>query len=562
MHNFSFKGMALALAGFACTCGAQPTEFELLSGANEVLFHYPGSDELIGTDDDVDSAAISDFLSSDPNVFASYSYLAFEVPGFSGGDPLIGGGNHAVFFLRGTFTIDESNSTNPISAGTVTTTAYGQGVGSFLTTVNDVSAVSVTGSTIEADVDLDVDLPALDVNIQFPQLLVDGDGTLGFCNPSSCGSGIAFVDSVAAPVAAARGATRLAYLIIDGPVPDENSVPLGVATNGRGVLVAAAGMTQSTDLAIAKTTPAQLPVTPGEAISYTLTVDNHGPVTADGIVVTDVLPGDVSYQSNDCGASAPLDGRFQWSPGALADSQSASCTVAVVVSGQAIFDHVNPAVVYGDRHDSDYSNNIAGLRVDTLSGVAEGLVQLSNGNTAIPADAHCSVCPPAPDGGVAPQTGAENFAVHDAFEIQEIVFQGFNTSGPSFADDFTVEIFRDVENSSLPGITGVPGSRRAVLDDPVTREGSGPVFTYRMTTNQTLGRGTWWVVIRNDSSPSTADWAWISADADASGRSRPNIAVNSLLPLSPRWTTTDNFRLALQVNGVGLSEVLLVDGFE
>lgn len=556
------KSLLLALSLLALVCQAQPVAFELLSGADEVLFHYPGSDQLIGSADDIDSAAISDFLSSDPNAFASYSYLSFAVPGFAGGDPLLGGGNHAVFFLRGTFMIDESNTSNPISSATVTTTGYGQGVGAFVTTVNDVTGVTVNGGNIQADVDLDVELSALGVNIAFPQLLVDAGGSLGFCDPQNCASGIAYIDSVAAPVAASRGAARLAFLIIDGPIPDQNSVPLGVATSGRGVLIAASGMTQSTDLALAKTTATQLPVSPGQVLEYTLQLENQSSIAASGIVVTDVLPTDVAYLSNDCGAPAPVAGRFRWTPGPLGAGASSNCTINVQVSGQAIFDHVNAAVAYGDRHDPDLTNNIAGLRVDTISSATEGLVQLSDGATAIPADAHCSACPPAADGGVGVQTGAENFVVHEAFEIQQVVFQGFNTSGPSFSDDFTIEVHRDVENATLPGITGVPGDLRAVLDGQVLREGTGPIFTYRLTTRQTLTRGTWWITIRNDSSPSTADWAWISASADAQGRSRPNIAVNSLLPLNPRWTTTDNFRLALQLNGVARSELILAEGFE
>lgn len=540
---------------------AQPVEYQLLTGFDNILFHYPGSDELVGTGDDVMMTGVSSFLGSDPNVMGSFSYLAFEIPGFAP-DPVVGGNNAALFFLEGSFMIDENNMNLPIPSADVRSTGYGQGVGLLETDVNSVQGLSINGSAISANVNLDVTVPAFGgAVLNFPNLNINGNGSLVFCSPASCNSGIAYLDNIIAPAAMSRGATRIAYLELDGAVPAQATLPV-VANNGRAVLVGVTGVQNNIDLSLEKTTTTTLPAMPGQNISYQLMVTNNGSSAAINTVVTDPLSPDVQYLSNSCSAPNPVNLLFRWSIDNINAGQSMTCTINVRVLNQAIFDHHNAAVAYSSQHDSDFTNNISAVNIDTLSLANEGLEQLSNGVTAIPADAHCSACPLTAGGQVPPQTGAENFVVHDAFGLQEIVFSGFYTSGTTFNDNFTIEIYRDVKNSSLPSIPGVPGEFIARITAPVIREGAGPIFTYRVNTNLVLPRGLYWLTIRNDSSPSTNDWAWISADDDTQGRSVPNIAVNSLVPLNLRWTPTDNFRLALQLIGDSLEEIFHRDGFE
>ncbi len=561
MRKLSQLFCALLLLSCIFQLQSQPVEYQLLSGFNSALFNYPGNDQFIGTGDDVLMTDITAILGSDPNVFGSYSYLAFEVPGFVA-DPVVGGNNIALFFLSGSLMLDEGNAAQPITSGNVTTTGYGQGVGLLQTTINSVQALNINGNNISATANLDVTVPAFGgAVLNFPNLNLSGTGNAAYCNPANCNTGIAYLDNVIAPVALARGATRLAYLEIDGPIPAQFTLPM-VATNGRALLVGATGMPSSVDLSLGKTTIAALPVIPGQNFSYSLELKNNGTATAVGIVVSDPLPAEVQYLSNTCSAPAPSGGLFRWGIDSLAAAQSIDCMITVRILNQTIFDHHNAAVAYSNQQDMNFDDNISTVSIATVSPASEGLEQFPNGVTAVPADAHCSACPLTAGGQVPPQTAAENFVVHDAFALQEIVFNGFYSTGTPFADDFTVALYNDVKNSALPAINGVPGELLASINAPVVREGPGPVFTYRITTDLILSRGVYWVAIRNDSSPSNNDWAWISADDDAQGRSYPNIAVNSLIPLNLRWTPTDNFRLALQLTGTNLEEIFHQDGFE
>ncbi len=552
---------AFLLLGWVFMLHAQPVEYQLLSGFNDALFSYPGADQLVGTGDDVVSSQVTDILASDPNVFGSYSYLAFEVPG-TAADPVIGGNNIAAFFLTGSLMVDEGNTAQPIVSGDISTTGYGQGVGILETSINSVQALNIIGSNISAVADLDVTVPTFGgITLNFPVLNLNGTGNAVFCNPASCNSGIAYLDNIIAPAALARGATRLAYLEIDGQVPAQSTLPV-VATNGRAVLVGATGMPSNVDLTLGKSTSAILPVVPGQTFSYSLTLKNNGTAAAFGIQVNDPIPAEVQYLSNNCSAPGPVNGLFRWGIDTLAAGHSIACDITVRILTQTIFDHRNAAVAYSNQMDSDFKDNISAVTIATVSQANEGIIQLPSNVTAVPADAHCSACPLTTGGQVPPQTAAENFVVHDAFGLQEIVFNGFYSSGTPFIDDFTVEIYSNIQNSALPGINGVPGDLFTVINDPVIRQGPGPVFAYRISTDLTLPRGVYWLAVRNDSTPSDNDWAWISADADVQGRSYPGIAVNSLIPLNLRWNTTDNFRLSLQLTGLNLQEIFYVNGFE
>ena len=53
------------------------------------------------------------------------------------------------------------------------------------------------------------------------------------------------------------------------------------------------------------------PVTPGEPMTYSLTVTNDGPSDAESVVVTDTLPAEVTFDSADPvpDSTNPLTGR-------------------------------------------------------------------------------------------------------------------------------------------------------------------------------------------------------------------------------------------------------------
>jgi uncharacterized repeat protein (TIGR01451 family) len=108
----------------------------------------------------------------------------------------------------------------------------------------------------------------------------------------------------------------------------------------------------------------------GAQIVYTLTVSNNGPLAASNVVVTDTLPAEISYVSDDCGAANLPP--FTWNVGTLANGATASCNVTVSASSAAAI--TNSASVSADQNDPVPANNSATV---TLTAGATGIPTVS-----------------------------------------------------------------------------------------------------------------------------------------------------------------------------------------
>jgi len=93
----------------------------------------------------------------------------------------------------------------------------------------------------------------------------------------------------------------------------------------------------------------------GDRITYTLKVTNNGPANPDtDIVVTDSLPAEVKYVSDNCnGTNRPP---WTWAVGSLADGASKTCKITVEVEEPGT-DIPNTATVTGHNLDRKPSNN-------------------------------------------------------------------------------------------------------------------------------------------------------------------------------------------------------------
>ncbi len=110
------------------------------------------------------------------------------------------------------------------------------------------------------------------------------------------------------------------------------------------------------DLALTKSAaPANL--APGDNLVYTLDVTNNGPGDAAGVSVTDSLPAEVTYVSNDCGAgfASPT---VTWNVGALANGASATCNITVTVNAGVNGAVVNSATASATGVDPVSGNNV------------------------------------------------------------------------------------------------------------------------------------------------------------------------------------------------------------
>ena len=112
------------------------------------------------------------------------------------------------------------------------------------------------------------------------------------------------------------------------------------------------------DLQIEKA-PATGPVTAGAPVIYTLTVTNHGPSDASGVVVADTIPAALTWVSDTCGAGPPAGSTLTWTVGTVANGAMAACTVTFMVPAVATGIIVNQASVSGIEADSVPGNNMA-----------------------------------------------------------------------------------------------------------------------------------------------------------------------------------------------------------
>ena len=75
------------------------------------------------------------------------------------------------------------------------------------------------------------------------------------------------------------------------------------ATSGNNSAAATVQVSGSADLALTKTSNPRT-ITPGNPVSYTLTLSNNGPSTATGASIADTLPAGLTFSSGTAGCTA------------------------------------------------------------------------------------------------------------------------------------------------------------------------------------------------------------------------------------------------------------------
>jgi uncharacterized repeat protein (TIGR01451 family) len=118
--------------------------------------------------------------------------------------------------------------------------------------------------------------------------------------------------------------------------------------------------TASADLSITKSMNPPSP-TIGQNVTFTLTVTNNGPDAATGVVVSDFLPGGLTYVSDD-GGGAYDPGLGLWTVGNLAVSASANLQLVATVDTTDAVDNV-ATITAGSPLDPDPADNEARVTV-------------------------------------------------------------------------------------------------------------------------------------------------------------------------------------------------------
>jgi uncharacterized repeat protein (TIGR01451 family) len=101
-------------------------------------------------------------------------------------------------------------------------------------------------------------------------------------------------------------------------------------------------------------------IDPGSTLIYTLEVTNNGPAPATGVVVTDTLPDNVTF--NPAGSTTPstnTGGVLTYNLGTLDPRESTEITIVVVVDSEFVGTLTNTANVVANEDESNEANNSA-----------------------------------------------------------------------------------------------------------------------------------------------------------------------------------------------------------
>jgi LPXTG-site transpeptidase (sortase) family protein len=110
---------------------------------------------------------------------------------------------------------------------------------------------------------------------------------------------------------------------------------------------------QAADIAITKTVTSSTPNVGGQ-VTFTVTALNNGPSTATGVVVTDLLPGSLTFVTSTPGLPAYTPGTGAWNVGTLANGASATLTITVTVTS------TTPATNTATKAAEDQTDPVAG----------------------------------------------------------------------------------------------------------------------------------------------------------------------------------------------------------
>ena len=105
--------------------------------------------------------------------------------------------------------------------------------------------------------------------------------------------------------------------------------------------------------------PSATSVLAGQNITYTITATNNGLSDATSVVMTDTIPGDVTFISASGGVGPDPTGKLTFSIPALAAGDSASFQVTVATSGSTASPTSSSAAITGGQYDLVTANNSA-----------------------------------------------------------------------------------------------------------------------------------------------------------------------------------------------------------
>jgi len=141
-------------------------------------------------------------------------------------------------------------------------------------------------------------------------------------------------------------------------------------------------ITASSDLQVG-IIPTPSPVLAGQNVTYTITATNNGPSAANGVVVTDTIPGDVTFDSATGGATPDANGNITFTiPNSLADGGTMTFQVIVTVTGTTASPTKDTASISGGQYDPVTGNNTATVSVP-ITAVSNLALNLASSSSSV-----------------------------------------------------------------------------------------------------------------------------------------------------------------------------------
>lgn len=204
-----------------------------------------------------------------------------------------------------------------------------------------------------------------------------------------------------------------------------------------------------TDLAITKTASPD-PVVAGEQLTYTVSVENNGPLNVSGVTVADTLPSEVTYLADtDACVEDPI-GTLTCELGELAAGASSSFDIEVLVDGDTTT-LTNVAEVFSDQGESDPSNNTATATTEVTPSADLAIAKTDTPDPVVAGEGLTYEIEVTNDG---PST-AVNVVVDDALPAQVTVDQVSSSAGTCQAGvpGDAAQPTRCTFDSLAPGVT-------------------------------------------------------------------------------------------------------------
>jgi len=119
------------------------------------------------------------------------------------------------------------------------------------------------------------------------------------------------------------------------------------------------------------------PVNSGTNLIYTILVVNNGPATANNVMVTNVLPAGIAYESaiTTAGSCAPIGGQVVCNLGSLTSGGSATVTLATMAT--MLGTHTAVVSAFSSTPDLNTNNNIATIKT-SVAALALQLVHVND----------------------------------------------------------------------------------------------------------------------------------------------------------------------------------------